>query len=73
MGFDFLYRRESIDVLAEYYQFDHTNNVGASGLFTASAWFAQLSYKINQDYKVIAGTEWLNFDESNERYFRGCA
>lgn len=69
-GTDFLYTSNPFEVLFEYYQFMNKNNVGITGTRSATAWFAQITYTIFDDFKAIVREESLSFDKNKDSYFR---
>ncbi|MFV2056533.1 MAG: hypothetical protein ACC707_08690 [Thiohalomonadales bacterium] len=69
LGFDVGYTYEDFDLMAEYYNFDNKNEVGSDGSHSATAYFLQLGYQINDTFKAVVRYEDLDFD-TNDSYFR---
>ena len=68
-GLDVKYELKKFDTLAEVYRFENDNKTGAKQKNSATAFFAQIGYRILEDWKVVYRHENVRFDD-NDDYFK---
>ncbi|KAF0192159.1 MAG: hypothetical protein FD165_1227 [Gammaproteobacteria bacterium] len=68
-GVDFRYVPGRFDILAEYYNYDNTDELGTGFDGTATAYYAQFGYRITDVVKVIYRHEDLTIDNPADAYF----
>lgn len=68
LGLDVKYELNKFDLLAEAYHFTNDNKTGAKEKNSADAYFAQIGYRLVENWKVVYRHENVKF-ESGDAYF----
>lgn len=68
-GVDVRYRPGRFDILAEYYRYDNTDELGGGADGEATAYYAQFGYRVTDIVKLVYRHEDLAIDNPADAYF----